>query len=262
MTHLGLQGLTHTDEGFRVVQQQLIPHLRPDRDGVHRVLVLITDGAWTSGHDPRAIAARLRLDARVTLVVIGVGTDTERFLATTNGTLTSGSLAFFAEDYGTAWGDAGTAAAIAACPVCDADRLPGCSWLVPAADDGGARQAGCSADVQAQCAGSCCYTLSPTAAPTPPDCSRRDRFPVAVCRDMRMRRLCDTDPVVQANCLLTCSSCSHGPTLSPLYGNFDIILGPFFAHLSPPRHPTRAACYALPGAYADWLLIGAWNPLL
>ena len=38
--------------------------------------------------------------------------------------------------------------------------------------------------------------------------------------------------------------------------------GPFLAHLSAPLHPTRAVCYTLPGAYADWLLIGAWNPML
>ena len=47
-----------------------------------------------------------------------------------------------------------------------------------------------------------------------------------------------------------------------VYGNFDIIFGPFLAHLSAPLHPTRAVCYALPGTYADWLLIGAWNPML
>ena len=50
-------------------------------------------------------------------------------------------------------------------------------------------------------------------------------------------------------------------------GNRDIIVdhyGPFLAHSSsstPPPH-TRATCYALLGAYADWLLIGAWNPRL
>ena len=32
------------------------------------------------------------------------------------------------------------------------------------------------------------------------------------------------------------------------YGNFDIIFGPFLAHLSAPSHPTRAMCHALLGA--------------
>ena len=54
--------------------------------------------------------------------------------------------------------------------------------------------------------------------------------------------------------LCKCKSCG--------YGNFDIILDHFprICHLH--LHPTRAVCCALPGAYADWLLIGAWNPLL
>ena len=46
------------------------------------------------------------------------------------------------------------------------------------------------------------------------------------------------------------------------YGNFDIILDHFSRIFNLHLHPTRAACYALPGAYADWLLIGAWNPLV
>ena len=47
-----------------------------------------------------------------------------------------------------------------------------------------------------------------------------------------------------------------------MYGNFDIILGHFsrICRLEPRR--AIMLLYALPGAYADWLLIGAWNPML
>ena len=34
------------------------------------------------------------------------------------------------------------------------------------------------------------------------------------------------------------------------------------AFVSSTPHPTRVVYYALPGAYADWLLIGAWDPSL
>ena len=43
---------------------------------------------------------------------------------------------------------------------------------------------------------------------------------------------------------------------------FDIILGPRFSRISQPRpHPTRAVRYAILGAHADRVLIGAWNPM-
>ena len=47
-----------------------------------------------------------------------------------------------------------------------------------------------------------------------------------------------------------------------MYGNFDIIFGPFLAHFSAPPHPARAVCCDLYGACADLVLIGAWNLML
>ena len=38
--------------------------------------------------------------------------------------------------------------------------------------------------------------------------------------------------------------------------------GPFLARFSAPPHPTRAVGYALLGAHADRVLIGAWNPMV
>ena len=38
--------------------------------------------------------------------------------------------------------------------------------------------------------------------------------------------------------------------------------GPFLTHFSAPPHPIRAVCCVLLGARADWVLIGAWNPML
>ena len=55
------------------------------------------------------------------------------------------------------------------------------------------------------------------------------------------------------------------PEFAPRYANFDIILTHHFdllAHFSALPHLTRAVCCALLGAYADWVLIGAWNPML
>ena len=46
------------------------------------------------------------------------------------------------------------------------------------------------------------------------------------------------------------------------YANFDVIFGPFLAHLSASPHPTRLMGYALPGAHADRVLMGAWIPML
>ena len=43
---------------------------------------------------------------------------------------------------------------------------------------------------------------------------------------------------------------------------FHHFFGPFPANFSVPHHPTRAVGYALLGADADRVLIGAWNPIL
>ena len=39
-------------------------------------------------------------------------------------------------------------------------------------------------------------------------------------------------------------------------------LKPFFARFSALPHPARAVCCVLLGAYADRVVIGAWNPML
>ena len=46
------------------------------------------------------------------------------------------------------------------------------------------------------------------------------------------------------------------------YGNFDIILDRFPAHISAIYHPAPAVLYVILGAHAIRRLIGAWNPML
>ena len=50
--------------------------------------------------------------------------------------------------------------------------------------------------------------------------------------------------------------------LGVVYGNFDIILDHFFAHVSAPPQPTRAVGRVLLGAQADLMPIGACNPMV
>ena len=41
-----------------------------------------------------------------------------------------------------------------------------------------------------------------------------------------------------------------------------MILGPSLTHSLATCYPTRAVCVYLLGDHADWVLIGAWNPML
>ena len=53
-----------------------------------------------------------------------------------------------------------------------------------------------------------------------------------------------------------------GVATCAVYGNFDIIFGPFYVQFSAPRHLSRAVWRVLLGVHADRVLIGAWNPML
>ena len=50
--------------------------------------------------------------------------------------------------------------------------------------------------------------------------------------------------------------------IGTVYNDFDIISGQVSRHCSAPPHPIRGVCYALLGAQACRVLIGAWNPTL
>ena len=49
---------------------------------------------------------------------------------------------------------------------------------------------------------------------------------------------------------------------SQMYGNFDIIFGPFLAHSQLQRAPTLSVYRGLRIVHADRELTGAWNPML
>ena len=53
---------------------------------------------------------------------------------------------------------------------------------------------------------------------------------------------------------------AHRKSTRGVYGNFDNIFGPFLAKFSAPAPPTVHD--HLERAHADWVLIGAWNPML
>ena len=67
--HLG--GATYTDAGLRRVLTDIVPTFRPLHAQVFRVVVLVTDGRSTTGHDYTAEWRELQDDHSVTMVVRG-----------------------------------------------------------------------------------------------------------------------------------------------------------------------------------------------
>jgi hypothetical protein len=69
-------GATYTDQGFELIQSEMMPHARETTSGVQRVVLVISDTMFSDNHDPSAIAASIRHDNNTKIVGLALGNRT------------------------------------------------------------------------------------------------------------------------------------------------------------------------------------------
>ena len=69
-------GATYTDDGFELIQSEMMPHVRGPAAGIQRVILVISDTMFSDNHDPSVIAASLRHDNNTKIVGLALGNST------------------------------------------------------------------------------------------------------------------------------------------------------------------------------------------
>ena len=65
-------GATYTDQGLALVHTNVLPAARPVSSGIARIIIVVTDGEYTPGHNPAFAAETLRNNgATIFTVVVG-----------------------------------------------------------------------------------------------------------------------------------------------------------------------------------------------